>query len=76
MIPICPQATADGQRFEVRTNRFAEESKWFVAAGKVKGSSEDARSIDQHLDFMKQRVCEYQKIILREAMPLPKKAFV
>ena len=60
------RATINGKRFEVSTNRSVERAKWSSAAGKMKGNSEEVRSINQHLDMVRQRVYDYQKIILRE----------
>lgn len=65
-LPIYMRVTINGQRFEISTNRYVEPSKWFSKAGKVKGNSEEARSINSFLDTLKQRVYDYQKIILRE----------
>ncbi len=72
LLPIYLRVTIEGQRFEVTANRFVDPAKWSSAAGKVKGSGEDARGVNQHLDFLKQRVYEYQKIILREGNPFNK----
>lgn len=65
-LPIYLRVTIEGQRFEVSTNRYIEPAKWFSSAGKVKGNNEEARSINQYLDTLKQRVYDYQKIIIRE----------
>jgi integrase len=74
MIPIYLRVTIEGERFEVTANRFIDPAKWSSAAGKVKGSTEEARGINQHLDFLRQRVYEYQKIILREGHVFSKEA--
>jgi hypothetical protein len=71
-LTIYLRATIDGKRFEVSANRSVDPAKWSSAAGKMKGNAEQVRSINQHLDFLKQRVYEYQKIILREGDPFTK----
>ncbi len=65
-LPIYMRVTIQGQRFEVSTNRYVEPSMWSTKAGKVKGNSEDARSINNRLDVLKLRVYGYQKIVMRE----------
>jgi hypothetical protein len=64
--------TINGERFEVSTQRFIEPSKWSISAGKVKGNSEEARSINQHLDILKQKVYTYQKSIVQEGKDFTK----
>lgn len=71
-LPIYMRATICGQRFEVSSNRYVEPSKWSKEAGKVKGNSEEARSINHRLDIMKQRVYDYQRIVMREGQVFTK----
>lgn len=66
ILSIYLRVTIDGKRFEICTQRYIETSKWSSAAGKVKGNTEEARSINQHLDNQKQKVYDYQKSILQE----------
>lgn len=65
-LSICLRVTINGERFEVSTQRYVEPAKWSISAGKVKGSSEEARSINQHLDNLKQKVYDYQKRVIQE----------
>ena len=60
------RVTIEGQRFEVSTHRYVELCKWSSAAGKIKGNSEEARSTNQYLDSIKQKVYKHQKSILQE----------
>jgi len=46
-LSIYLRATIDGQRFEVSTQRYVEVSKWSIEAGKMKGNTEEARSLIQ-----------------------------
>ena len=46
-LSIYLRVTIEGQRFEVSTNRYVESTKWSAKAGKVKGTSEASRSINQ-----------------------------
>lgn len=66
LLAIYLRATINGQRFEVSTQRYVETFKWSAVAGKMKGNSEEARSLNQYLDSLKQRVYDYQKESLRD----------
>ena len=65
-LSIYLRVTINGERFEVSTQRYVEPNKWSSNAGKVKGNSEEARSINQHLDSLKQKVYDYQKSIVQK----------
>ena len=60
-LSIYLRATIDGQRFEVSTQRYVEVSKWSIQAGKTKGNTEEARSLNQYLDNLKQKVIHIKK---------------
>lgn len=66
LLSIYLRVTINGERFEISTQRYVEPSKWSTSAGKVKGNSEEARSINQYLDSLKQKVYDYQKSIAQE----------
>ena len=72
LLPIYLRVTINGKRFEVSAQRHIEPARWSSAAGKVKGNSEDARYINQHLDSLKQKVYDYQKAITREGKEFSK----
>src|SRR5689334_6140917 len=73
-LSIYLRVTINGERFEVTTQRYIEPNKWSSAAGKVKGNSEEARSINQHLDNLKQKVYDYQKNIVKSASSFTKES--
>ena len=56
LVPIYTRITINGKRIELSTNRFVEISKWSTEAGKIKGTSEEARSINNHLDLLKSQI--------------------
>ncbi len=66
LLAIYLRVTINGQRFEVSSQRYVEIGKWSVASGRMKGNSEEARSINQYLDSLRQRVYDYQKESLRD----------
>jgi site-specific recombinase XerD len=56
LVPIYTRITINGKRVELSSNRFVEISKWSTEAGKMKGTSEEARSINNHLDLLKSQI--------------------
>jgi hypothetical protein len=56
LLPIYLRITVDGVRIEVSTSKYVEKSRWSVEAGKMKGSSEEARTINSYLDVLKNKV--------------------
>lgn len=56
LVPIYTRITINGKRIELSTNRFVEIFKWSTEAGKMKGTSEEARSINNHLDLLKSQI--------------------
>jgi site-specific recombinase XerD len=72
LLSIYLRVTVNGERFEVSTQRYIEPTRWSVPAGKVKGNSEESRSINQHLDDLRQKVYAYQKAIVNDGKPFTK----
>ena len=71
-LAIYLRVTINGERFEVSAQRYVETGKWSTGAGKMKGSSEEARLINQYLDSLRQKVYAYQKKINDEGKPFTK----
>jgi site-specific recombinase XerD len=72
LLSIYLRVTINGERFEISTQRYIEPQKWSTSAGKVKGNTEEARSINQYLDSLKQKVYDYQKSIVMEGKDFTK----
>lgn len=68
LIPIYVRLTVDGKRFEYSTKKFIEPSKWSNELSKMKGNSEEARSINSLLDFTKNRINEIQFELLKDGI--------
>ena len=66
LVPIYTRITVNGQRIELSTNRFIEISKWSTEAGKMKGSSQEARSINTHLDMFKIKIIDVQMELIHK----------
>lgn len=75
LVPIYTRITIDGKRIELSTNRFVEISKWSVEAGKMKGSSEEARSINSHLTLLKTQIIDTQMELIHKKTPITTESF-
>ncbi|TRX11258.1 Arm DNA-binding domain-containing protein [Flavobacterium gawalongense] len=64
LLPIYLRITIDGVRIEISTSKYVKNSKWSVAAGKIKGNSEEARTINSYLDILRNKVYETEKSMI------------
>jgi site-specific recombinase XerD len=64
LLPIYLRITIDGVRIEISTSKFVEKSKWSVEGGKMKGNSEEARTINSYLDILKNKVYDTEKYMI------------
>jgi len=60
LLPIYIRLTVDGERLEFSSKKFIEKSKWSDELSKMKGSSEEARSINNYLDSVKSQIIDIQ----------------
>jgi len=65
-LPIYFRLTVNGERFEFSTKKFIEKSKWSSEQSKMKGNSEEARTINNYLDLMKSKVFDIQMELLHK----------
>ncbi|WP_317125806.1 site-specific integrase [Flavobacterium silvisoli] len=75
LTPIYLRVTIDGQRIELSTSKFVEKSKWNPYAGKVKGLTEEARSINSYLDILKNKVYEVEKDMVNNDLEITAQTF-
>jgi hypothetical protein len=66
LVPIYSRIDVNGQRIELSTNRFVEISKSSTETGKMKGSSQEARSINTHLDMFKIKIIDVQMELIHK----------
>jgi hypothetical protein len=74
LLAIYLRVTLNGQCFEVSVQRYVEPGKWSASGGKMKGNSQEARSLNQYLDSLRQRVYEYQKTVMQEGKMFTKES--
>ncbi|ELM3651510.1 site-specific integrase, partial [Flavobacterium psychrophilum] len=70
LVPIYTRITINGKRIELSSNRFVEISKWSTEAGKMKGNSEEARSINNHLDMLRIQIIDMQMELVHKKIPV------
>ncbi|MFT3796189.1 site-specific integrase [Flavobacterium sp.] len=70
LLPIYIRLTVDGERLEFSSKKFIEKSKWSDELSKMKGTSEEARSINNYLDSVKSQIIDIQMTLThkREAL--------
>ena len=64
--PIYIRLTVDGERTEFSTKKFIENSKWSDDQLKMKGHTEEARSINSYLDMMRSKVLSAEMDLLHK----------
>jgi site-specific recombinase XerD len=60
LLPIYVRLTVEGKRIEFSTKKFVETAKWSSELSKMKGITEEARSINSYLDLMRTKVFNAQ----------------
>jgi site-specific recombinase XerD len=68
LFPIYVRLTVDGQRLEYSTKKFIDPTKWSSSTSRMKGNSEEARSINSLLDFIKNKINEIQYELLKDGV--------
>ena len=59
--PIYVRVTVLAQRFEFSSNKYIDPERWSKDGSKVKGTNEDTRSINSHLDNIKSKILDAEK---------------
>lgn len=60
-MPIFQRITIDGRRLDISTGHYVEESKWSVDSSRMKGSSQETRTINSQLEMLRAKVYEAEK---------------
>ena len=72
---IYTRITVNGKRIEFSTGRLVNPEKWSTAGGKVKGHSNEACSINRHLDILKTKIIDIQMEFIHAKVPITAKLF-
>lgn len=70
LVPIYTRITVNGQRIELSSNRSVEIAKWSAEGGKMKGNSEEARSINNHLNMLRVQIIDMQMEFIHKKIPV------
>lgn len=65
-LPIYVRLTINGQRLEFSSKKFIEKTKWSPELAKMKGHTEEARSINSYLDMMRSKVLSTEMDLLHK----------
>ncbi|MEC4048580.1 phage integrase SAM-like domain and Arm DNA-binding domain-containing protein, partial [Flavobacterium sp. SUN046] len=63
--PIYVRVTINAKRFEFSTNKYINPDKWSSEGTKIKGTNEEAKTINKHLDYIKNKIIEAEKKLLK-----------
>lgn len=69
-VPIYLRITVNGKRAEFSTGKDVEISKWSSAQNRLKGNSEEARTINKYLDILQSNV-----LVLENKLVLSRESF-
>ena len=71
-LPIYVRLTVNGERLEFSSKKFIDKTKWSPELAKMKGQSDEARSINGYLDMMRNKVlgAELQLINKKEELSI------
>ncbi|MDO6390261.1 site-specific integrase [Pontibacter sp. BT731] len=75
LLPIYLRVTLQGRRLELSTYRYVSPERWSVEAGKMKGSSVEARSVNAYLDTLRDKAYGHHRELLEEGRPVTLEAF-
>ncbi|WP_349293254.1 phage integrase SAM-like domain and Arm DNA-binding domain-containing protein [Flavobacterium eburneipallidum] len=64
--PIYARVTIQAKLFEFSANKYVNPEKWSSEGTKVKGTNEEARTINSHLNYLKNQVLEAEKRLFKK----------
>ncbi|CAM2880208.1 Site-specific recombinase XerD [Flavobacterium succinicans] len=70
LFPVYVRLTVNGKRLEYSTKKFVDPAKWSSSASRMKGNSEEARSINDILDMIRNKINVIQFELLKDDIPV------
>lgn len=70
LMPIFQRITIMGKRLEQSAGKYVTEPKWNSVTSKVRGTGEEARLINEHLDSLRFKVFNAEKILFQKDIPV------
>lgn len=74
-VPIYLRITLNGKRIEQATHRFVIRSQWSSTAGKMKGSHAAAKSLNNFLDALKNKVHNTEREMVQDGREITYESF-
>jgi len=68
LVPIYIRITIEGNRLEQSIQRYVPASQWSAAAGRVKGSNEQAHQVNLYLDTLTSKVLRLEREMVMDAL--------
>jgi site-specific recombinase XerD len=68
--PIYVRVTILTRRFEFSSNKYIDPKRWSQEGSNVKGTNEDSRSINNHLDNIKSKIFDAEKRLYKKDIVL------
>lgn len=75
LIPVYLRITINGKRLEQSTHRFVQLSQWSSAAGKMKGTHPEARTLNSFLDVLKNKVHATEREMVQDGKEITYQSF-
>ena len=75
LAPIFQRITINGRRLDNSTGKFVDPDKWHSEISKMRGTSEEARSINGHLDNLKSKILNMEKNLIKKDIPVNFESF-
>lgn len=69
-LPVYMRLTIDGQRQEIHTHQLCEQARWNKHAQRVKGNSEQARTLNSYLDSIERDVANARLKLAESSIPI------
>jgi site-specific recombinase XerD len=75
LAPIYLRITVNQRRFEHGINRLVDLSKWSVSTGRMKGSSAEAKTLNDFLDVLKHKVDMAEREMILDGKEITSRSF-
>lgn len=70
LVPIFQRITINRKRLDNSTGKYVDPEKWHSEMSKMKGTSEEARSLNGHLDQLKSKLLNIEKNLIKKDVPI------
>ena len=68
-VPIYLRITVNGKRAEFSTGKDVEISKWSAIQNRLKGNSEEARTLNKYFDVLQSKVLDIENNLIMSGEP-------